>query len=238
LARSGPFRCRDSTSSPCPLTAPCLSVLWLSVGLRGVVDVPPAAWVAMPDLDRTALPSGGDLACRIGGLRKEGRQSYVLALLQCVLRSILPSARGQEGIDALNNAMKDTDAALKPGCRAGWGRRGGLKRIPRRHTLFYFLLRSCGADHLVEPRFPLLRYYIASLLWLSVLLGGFFFPFSWLQSTTARKHVSDHQTRNDKFKTDNAVQAVHGTISFVLWQVGGVSLRAVQGRLHYHDQSH
>jgi hypothetical protein len=120
---------------PCPLTAPCLSVLWLSVGLRGVVDVPPAAWVAMPDLDRTALPSGGDLACRIGGLRKEGRQSYVLALLQCVLRSILPSARGQEGIDALNNAMKDTDAALKPGCRAGWGRRGGLKRIPRRHTL-------------------------------------------------------------------------------------------------------
>ena len=42
---------------PCPLTAPCLSVLWLSVGLRGVVDVPPAAWVAMPDLDRTALPS-------------------------------------------------------------------------------------------------------------------------------------------------------------------------------------
>ena len=51
-----------------------------------VVDVPPAAWVAMPDLDRTALPSGGDLACRIGGLRREGRQSYVLALLQCVLR--------------------------------------------------------------------------------------------------------------------------------------------------------
>ena len=71
---------------PCPLTAPCLSVLWLSVGLRGVVDVPPAAWVTMPDLDRTALPSGGDLACRIGGLRREGRQSYVLALLQCVLR--------------------------------------------------------------------------------------------------------------------------------------------------------
>ena len=104
--------------------------------------------------------------------------------------------------------------------------------------LFYFLLRNCGADHLVEPRFPLLRYYIASLLWLSVLLTGFFFPFSWLQSTTARKHVSEHQARNDKFKTDNAVQAVHGTISFVLWQVGGVSLRAVQGRLHYHDQSH
>ena len=52
-----------------------------------------------------------------------------------LLRTILPSARGREGIDALNNAMKDTDAALKPGCRAGWGRRGGLKRIPRRHTL-------------------------------------------------------------------------------------------------------
>jgi hypothetical protein len=31
----------------------------------GVVDVPPAAWVAMPDLDRPALPSGGDLACRM-----------------------------------------------------------------------------------------------------------------------------------------------------------------------------
>jgi hypothetical protein len=121
---------------PCPLTAPCLSVLWLSVGLRGVVDVPPAAWVAMPDLDRTALPSGGDLACRIGGLRKEGRQSYVLALLQCVLRSILPSARGQEGIDALNNAMKDTDAALKPGCRAGWDRRGPIHCSLPRACLF------------------------------------------------------------------------------------------------------
>ena len=33
--------------------------------------------------------------------------------------------------------------------------------------------------------------------------------------------MSEHQARNDKFNTDNAVQAVHGTISFVLWQVGG-----------------
>ena len=29
-----------------------------------------------------------------------------------------------------------------------------------------------------------------------------------------------------------------GALGFVLWQMGGVSLRAVQGRLHYHDRGH
>jgi endonuclease/exonuclease/phosphatase family metal-dependent hydrolase len=49
--------------------------------------VPPAAWTVTSDLDWDAAdPSDGVEGCRIGGLRREGPQSYVLAALQCVLR--------------------------------------------------------------------------------------------------------------------------------------------------------
>ena len=56
--------------------------------------------------------------------------------LGCTSAGACPASRTSlDTSDALSNATNDTNAVLRPGCRAGWGRRGGLKRIPRRHTL-------------------------------------------------------------------------------------------------------